>query len=294
MIDLVQLRTFVAVAQEQHLTRAAERIHVSQSAASAHVRAVEETLKTQLFVRTNRSLELTPSGRLLFQKAQELLNEATVFESFARELRGQAEGTLVVASSGDPSSNQIGDILMELRQNHPLLTLDVRVRPSSSTRQGLKNGEIDIGVVLDKPSDDALMYHELKKMRFCIAGPIAWQQQIEQADWAALAKLPWITPADKTMAYACILDDLFGRRGLELNSVATFENSTMCRAISVAGVGLSLMREDNALLEQQSGKLAISPIASYEFSLFAMHLASRDRDPLISAFIKAARKVWPL
>ena len=65
LIDLVQRRTFVAVAEEQHLTRAAERLHMSQSAASAHVRAIEERLGTQLFVRTNRSLELTHAGQLL-------------------------------------------------------------------------------------------------------------------------------------------------------------------------------------------------------------------------------------
>ena len=88
LIDLVQLRTFVAVAEEQHLTRAAERLHMSQSAASAHVRAIEERLGTQLFVRTNRSLELTHAGQLLARKAKALLNEEAVFTSFARELKG--------------------------------------------------------------------------------------------------------------------------------------------------------------------------------------------------------------
>ena len=67
-IDLVQLRTFVAVAEEKHLTRAAERLHISQSAASAHVRAVEESLDTQLFVRTNRSLEPTRACELLLAR----------------------------------------------------------------------------------------------------------------------------------------------------------------------------------------------------------------------------------
>ena len=62
-MDLVQLRTFVAVAEEQHLTRAADRLFISQSAASAHVRAVEESGDTKRFVRTSRSLELTQAGR---------------------------------------------------------------------------------------------------------------------------------------------------------------------------------------------------------------------------------------
>ena len=102
LIDLVQLRTFVAVADEQHLTRAAERLHISQSAASAHVRAIEHCLGTQLFVRTNRSLELTRAGQLLALKARALLNEEALFTSFARELRGEIEGQLTIATSSEP------------------------------------------------------------------------------------------------------------------------------------------------------------------------------------------------
>src|SRR5579871_4609570 len=113
-IDLVQLRTFVAVAEEQHLTHASERLHISQSAASAHVRAVEECLDTRLFIRTNRSLELTRDGQLLLRHAKALLNEAALFQSFARELRGQAKGTVVVGASSEPLGSRIGDIVAAL------------------------------------------------------------------------------------------------------------------------------------------------------------------------------------
>ena len=91
MIDLVQLRTFVAVAEEQHLTRAAERLYLSPSAASGHIRAVEEALDIQLFVRTKRNLELTRAGEVLLREAQALLSDATRFGSFGRELRGKME-----------------------------------------------------------------------------------------------------------------------------------------------------------------------------------------------------------
>src|SRR4051812_14621161 len=133
LIDLVQLRTFVAVAEEQHLTRAAERLHVSQSAASAHVRAVEEALGTELFIRTNRNLELTHAGRLLLVRAKQLLNDAAQFTSFAREIQGQAQGNLVIGSSSDPTASRIGAIVSLLRQQHPLVSVDLRALPSSGT-----------------------------------------------------------------------------------------------------------------------------------------------------------------
>jgi DNA-binding transcriptional LysR family regulator len=153
-IDLVQLRTFVAVAEEQHLTRAAEQLHISQSAANAHVRAVEERLDTQLFVRTNRSLELMRAGQLLLDKAKILLNEAAVFMSFAREIRGKIEGHLVVGASSEPAT----------------------------TRQGLKTGEFDIGLILGRPIDPGFTYYELTKVQFRVAGPSAWREKIESAN----------------------------------------------------------------------------------------------------------------
>lgn len=293
LIDLVQLRTFVAVAEEQHLTRAAERIHISQSAASAHVRAVEETLRTQLFIRTNRSLELTPSGQLLFVRAKDLLHEAALFTSFARELNGETQGTLAIGSSGDPVASRIGPVVAALRELHPLVSVDMRVRPSSGTRQGLKNGELDIGVLLARPTDASIHYYELATVRFYIAGPVQWRDRIEQADWAELAGLPWITPTDSSMAYAEMLVQMFDDRGLTLNSVARFDNAVVARTLAQAGVGMLLMREEQARQGEKEGVLALSPLAPPSYSLYYAHLATRSKDPLVVAFLSAAAAIWP-
>jgi DNA-binding transcriptional LysR family regulator len=293
LIDLVQLRTFVAVAEEQHLTRAAERIHVSLSAASAHVRAVEDTLQARLFDRTNRGLELTPVGEQLFRRAKSLLNEATLFTAFARELDGTARGVITVGSSGDPVASRIGQIVTRLRERHALVTVDMRVRPSSGTRQGLRTGEIDIGLMLDKPTDGNFDYHHLTDVYFRIAGPVAWREQIESADWAALAALPWITPGDPSMSYASIMDQMFTERGLELNSIARFDNAVVARTLAQAGAGMVLMREEQALQGERAGLLALSPLAHPCYGLFMIYLSTRRNDPLVRAFVEAAASVWP-
>jgi DNA-binding transcriptional LysR family regulator len=292
-IDLVQLRTFVAVAEEQHLTRAAERLHVSQSAASAHVRAVEETLDTQLFVRTNRNLELTRTGELLLRKAKTLLNEATLFTSYARELRGKTEGNIVVGSNSESSESRLGEVVATLRSAHPLITIDLRARPSAGTRQGLKAGELDVGVLLGRPVDPSFRYYTLTTVQFIIAGPIAWKEQIERADLAELATLPWITPIDNSLAYSSVLARLFTDKGLTLNTVVSFDSSALARSLLPAGVGMTLMRAERAAEGVRDGYLAVSPIAQEEFGLYFAHLGSRKNDPLICAFVEAASAVWP-
>ncbi len=293
LIDLFQLRTFVAVAEEKHLTRAAERIHISQSAASAHIRAVEDNLDTQLFVRTNRSMELTHAGELLFHKAKGLLGEAAQFTSYARELSGKLEGMLNVSTSSDPQATRVGEIIAHLLGTHPLVRLDLRARPSSGTRQGLKSGEIDVGLLLDRPIDLDLFYYQLARIEYVVAGPMAWKERIENATLAELAALPWLTPHDSSMAYASMLVEMFASKGLELNAVVHFDNAAVARNLLLAGAGMMLMRRDLAEDGARQGMLAISPLDRPSFTLYLAHLASRKEDPLIRAFVASTKAQWP-
>jgi len=292
LIDLIQLRTFVAVADEKNLTRAAERLHISQSAASSQVRALEESLDTQLFVRTNRGLELSKAGQVLLIQAKTLLDEASQFTSFARELRGKMEGTLVVGSSSEPDT-RIGEIVAAMREAHPLVTIDLRARPSQGARQGLRNGELDICVTLGNPTDAGISFYELAKVHFRVAGPAAWRDRLESADWADLASMPWIAPGESSAAYSAMMAELFTQRGLDLNAVVRFDNASVARSLLQAGVGLMLMREEHVLQGVRGGTLAVSPLAQSHYSMSVAHQTSRMYDPLIRAFVEAARQVWP-
>jgi DNA-binding transcriptional LysR family regulator len=291
LTDLVQLRTFVAVAEEQHLTRGADRLHISLSAASAHIRALEESLDVQLFVRANRGLQLTHAGELLLREAEKLLNQAGLFSSFARELAGKMEGNLVVGSNSEVGT-RIGDVIRALRASHPLVTVDLHARPSSGTRQGLKSGELDVGVFLGRPIDAGFTYYELTIMQYRVAGPAAWKAQIERADWAELASLPWITPMSSS-AYADMLAGLFVARGLKLNTVVRFDSAAHARAMLQTAIAMMLMRDDHAVQGERDGYLAVSPIARAEIPLLIAHLSSRQNDPLIAAFVEAAKVAWP-
>lgn len=291
LIDLVQLRTFVAVAEERHLTRAAERLYISQSAASAHVRAVEERLDTQLFVRTNRSLELTSAGQLLLSKARVLLNEATQFASFARELRGKVDGTLIVGTSSERDAH-IGDIIGALHNEHPLVMVDLRARTSMSARQGLRNGELDVSILLGEPQDLGFTYHELTKVHFCVAGPAAWRDRIERAGWTDLARMPWIVPNSSTTAYSGMFAALFAQHSLEINTVGYFDNPALGQEMLRAGVGLMLLRTEHANRGVEDGTMAVSPIAKAECPLLIAYQTSRQGDPLIQAFAAATQAVW--
>jgi DNA-binding transcriptional LysR family regulator len=164
---------------------------------------------------------------LLLQRAKILLNEEALFKSFARNLVGKVEGKLIVGSSSEPGT-RVGEMLAALRANHPLVSVDLLARPSSSARQGLKSGELDVVVLLGPPVDIGFTCHELTTVQYRVAGPVAWKAQIENADWAELASLPWLTPS-ASAAYSTMLTELFGRRGLEPNRCGTPQGGTAGR-----------------------------------------------------------------
>jgi len=248
LIDLVQLRTFAAVAEERHVTRAAE---------------------------------------------QKLLNQAAQFASYARALRGQVDGNLVVSASSEPLTSRIGEIIAALRQQHPLISVDLRARQSAGTLQGLRTGELDAGLLTHSPTDPRFTWHALTTVRFRIVGPAAWKARIAEADWAELAGLPWTTSSDESLTYSSWLKRQFADKGLALNTVVRFDNGTLARALPPAGVSMMLLREEHALQGERDGTLAISPLVVAEFPLLLAHLASRGHDPLICAFVEAVRAVWP-
>lgn len=294
LIDLVQLRTFVVVAEEQHLTRASERLHISLSAASAHVRAVEDNLGTQLFVRTNRSLELTRAGHLIFAKAKHVLNEATLLTSFAREIGGAIEGQLVVGSDIDPASSRIAEVIAAVHTQHPAITVDLRVRQGVNIGHGLKTGELDVGLLLGADlADSTFAYYRVKNTPFCVAGPAAWKERIQTADWAELARMPWVEPADRSPGHDSMMLDMFEKRGLKPIVVGRFENAMLGAAMAQAGIGLVIIREELAARVVAEGRLVLAPIARTNLPLHLAHLAARRNDPLIHAFLDAAQKMWP-
>jgi DNA-binding transcriptional LysR family regulator len=293
LINLVQLRTFVAVAEERHMTRAADRLNISRSAASEHIRAVEARLRLVLFSRTNRSLELTHAGTLLMQQAKVLLNQAAQFASFSRALHGELDGELVISANSDPVKSRIGEIFATLRERCPLISVDLRARHSAGTLQGLRNGEIDAGILTHTPIDPGITWYTLTTVRFMIVGPVAWKDRLAVADWSDLAAMPWTTSSDENLTYASWLRQQFADRGLTINRVVRFDNAALAQPLPQAGVGLMLMREEHALQGERAGLLAVSSLATAEFPLLFAHLTSRGHDPLIQAFVDAVGAVWP-
>jgi DNA-binding transcriptional LysR family regulator len=129
-MELRQLEHFVAVAEERHFTRAAERLMISQSALSASVRALERELAVRLFARNTRSVELTAPGRVLLTEARRALGSVRAAKEAVEAVQGLLRGTLSVGTEQCVAGVDVPALLARFRSVHP--GVEIRLRQADS------------------------------------------------------------------------------------------------------------------------------------------------------------------
>ena len=147
-MELRHLRYFVAVAEELHFTRAALRLNIAQPPLSQQIRALEEQLGVQLFVRTRRSVALTDAGQALLVRAREMLAAAQALPGeLQRVARGEVGLLRIGFSSTLPLTKVLRDVVADHRRNPPDVALNLREMHSQQQFDGLLRGELDVGLV---------------------------------------------------------------------------------------------------------------------------------------------------
>ncbi|TKK89354.1 LysR family transcriptional regulator [Herbidospora galbida] len=142
-VDLRKLRYFVAVAEHLHFGRAAEALHIAQPVLSRQIRALEEELRAQLFVRTKRATELTPAGEQLLADARPLLASA---EGLRRRVARAARGGEVFTVGFMPGLI-VTPAVRAFGERHPGLTVEVVRTTWDDQTATLHDGRVDVGYV---------------------------------------------------------------------------------------------------------------------------------------------------
>ncbi|MGW4486348.1 LysR family transcriptional regulator [Amycolatopsis sp. NPDC004368] len=142
-VDLRKVRYFVAVAEELHFGRAAERLHIAQPVLSRQIRALEEELRAQLFVRDRRSTELTSAGRQLLEDSRPLLASA---EALRRRVALAARGTSTFTIGFMPGIT-VTEPVRALTERHPGLAVDLVRTTWDDQTEVLHDGRADASIV---------------------------------------------------------------------------------------------------------------------------------------------------
>ena len=291
-MELYQIRAFVAIAETGHLTRAAERLHVSQPALSGQIKALESRLDLKLFERAPSGMVLTSAGRQLLPLALQALAAADEFKNTAAHLSGQVAGTLRVGTVSDPESVRLGRLLAAALRVHPRLEIVVSHQVSGEALEGVREGRLDASYYFgDRPADDIAAV-ELRKIPYRIVVPAAWAHHVENGEWSTIASIPWVlTPQIST--YHMLVTDLFAQQGLPLPArFVEADDESVITNLVVSGVGASLMREEIAQELENNGTAKIWGSTRVVSTMWFIALATRRDDPLIRASFDLVRESW--
>jgi len=209
-IELRHLRYFIAVAEELHFGRAAQRLHISQPPLSQQIIQLEAETGAQLFNRTNRSVQLTPAGAQFLQDARAILLQVEQATQRAARLHRGEEGELRIGfTSSAAFIGVMSDALYVFRQRWPNVHVQMQEINTRQQLAPLHEGKLDLGVMRNTPLPADLHHQLLLREPLCAvvhkAHPLATAGRITLQ---ALAREPFVffDPQVGTALYSEILD----------------------------------------------------------------------------------------
>lgn len=179
-MELRHLRYFIAVAEELHFTRAAERLHIGQPPLSHAIQMLEADVGAQLFERSKRWVRLTPAGALFLVDARSILAMADqAAESARRAQRGEAGELRIGFTSSTPFTPLFASVINRYRQQFPLVALRLQEMATSRQMEAIAQRSLDLGFI--RPPDgvagvnmvsDALVFSTLRKDNLVVVLPV--------------------------------------------------------------------------------------------------------------------------
>lgn len=288
-VHLRNLRYFVAVAEELHFSRAAERLHVSQPALSKQIRQLERQLRFELFRRDRRRVELTGAGETLLPAARALL---AAWEASLREasVRASEEGKLLrVGFQTSVGGGLYQDIAGRFAESHPDWRLELRLHDWSDPTSGLLDRSADVAFLwLPTGADDAIDVEPIRSERRFVALPaghrLARRRALQLADLLDEPFVAMPKEAGPLRDYWLAIDERGGRPALIGAEAATPDETFEAVA---SGHGVHLIADGNAAVYARPG-IVYRPVIDLEPCQLAVAWRRGDRRAAVRDLVGAA------
>lgn len=290
-MELYQLKTFLAVAEEQHLTRAAARLHISQPSVSTHIKALEEELGLTLFIRTPKGMILSHEGRMIKLKAESALRAIKAVHHQADQLRKTITGTARIGLNIDAQYLRASDLLTVMHRKFPGLELHCFQRHSLEAHNQVQSGQLDAAFVFELSTNSGLEAKWLAKFGIVVVAPYQWKNRLHDIDLEGLVEFPWIWTDDRC-PFNRIIKQLFEPLDRLPEKTVVVDQDSTIRKMVASGAGLCLMAESEALDAVQQKQVLILSDRVTELDLSLLYLRKRSNEPLIKGIIEAAWEVW--
>ncbi len=292
-MELYQLRSFVAVAELGHLTRAADKLHVSQPALSAQIKALEEELELELFERRSSGMLLTTAGKRLVGEAQKLLSAAQSLRNEARTIKGEVVGVARVGTLSDPRLIRVGELMSAAVERYPRIEIQLHHEVTGAAFEKVREGDLDASFYYGNLTHPSVADVVLRDLTYRIVAPAGWKERLQQATWKDVAAEPWVmTPLIST--HNELATALFREHDIAPTKVLEADDERVVCSLVVSGLGMALMREDLALDKARAGEVCLWNEVRLTTALKFVYSREREEDPVIRALVDLLKDVWEL
>ena len=255
-MDTRQLRSLAAIAAQGTFAKAADVVHLTPSAVSQQIQALEQELDTVLFERSSRPPKLTPRGMQVLEMAQEILR---LEEDTKASLRGdRIAGTLMLGSVRSSAMNLLPAAIVQMQNRFPKLKMNLRVALSSPLIADVAAGRLDAAMVAEHVSiPPSLRWSPFMREPLWLVAPegTALRDQREM-----MATLPYIR-FRSAVPLANLIDTEISRQGVTTNDIAEIDTIGAIVTCVRQGMGISVVPQV-ALLEPGDEKLVRVPFGT--------------------------------
>ena len=293
-MTLEQLRIFVAVAERQHVTRAAEALNLTQSAVSCAVTALETRHRVMLFDRIGRSIVLNQAGKAFLAEAREILAKVATAEAVLDEIAGLSRGTLSIQASQTIASYWLPPRLAAFRRLYPGIEIEIAIGTTAQVAKVVTDGFAELGFVECEIDNPALCRSvvDYDRLALVVSPDHPWTKQppvhAEQFDQS-----PWVLrePGSGTRS---TFEAVLRRGGLgvaDLEVALVLPGNEAVRAAVEGGAGATVMSRSAAASGLASGALVEIPFVFPAPPFFLLRHAQRYRSCAGKTFVDFA-KTW--
>jgi DNA-binding transcriptional LysR family regulator len=242
-LDLRQIRSYIAVAEEMHFGRAAERLHVAPTALSRLIRTLEDGIGVKLLNRTTRAVTLTRAGLGFLEDAKAILNRTEEAARNAREIADGGGLMLRIGAVDAASASFLPDALNRLRVVHPNVDIRLTEVMTAPQLQMLRTGRLDITLTRQPPPGSEFPFEVLREEKLLALLPASHRlAPLPSVTMADLADEPVIIPAKRARPYAYdLVMAYFGSAGLVPRILQDTTEKPAIMAMVASGMGVALV-----------------------------------------------------
>ncbi len=276
-MTLEQLRVFVAVAEREHVTRAAADLNLTQSATSAAIAALEARYAIKLFNRIGRRIELTQAGRLFLIEARAVLARAAAAETVLAELAGLKRGSLRLAASQTVGNYWLPPLMDHYRLKYPGIALSLTIGNTETVAAAVRDGLADIGVVEGPVDDPALAVTPVADDELILVVAASLRPKRQAPSAADLKAMRWIS-RERGSATRALFEQALAKAGVglaELDLLLELPSNEAVRAVVEDGAGAAVLSKLVVASSLQSGMLVALDFAVPMRQFFALRHKER-------------------